>query len=219
MATNTLNSPHIVGLLDRLFTVAEASEPALEAVAQSDASHLITSKTDYRQFYGLLKDVPLPVSRETGYLLYVLARSARAESILEFGTSFGVSTIHLAAALRDNGGGRIITTEFESSKAARARENLIEAGLMDLVEIREGDALETLARDLPEICDLVLLDGAKGLYADILHQVEPCLRPGSLVLADDARHCPDFVSHMRSNANRYVSVPLAGDLEMSMRLF
>ena len=89
MATNTLNSPRIVGLLDRLFTVAEASEPALEAVAQSDASHLITSKTDYRQFYGLLKDVPLPVSRETGYLLYVLARSARAESILEFGTSFG----------------------------------------------------------------------------------------------------------------------------------
>jgi predicted O-methyltransferase YrrM len=102
---------------------------------------------------------------------------------------------------------------------ARARENLTEAGLIDLVEIREGDALETLARDLPEIFDLVLLDGAKGLYADILYQLEACLRPGSLVLADDARHCPEFVSHMRSNANRYVSVPLAGDLEMSMRLF
>jgi predicted O-methyltransferase YrrM len=219
MATNTLNSPQIVGLLDRLFAEAEASEPALEAVAQSDASHLITSRTDYRQFYCLLKDVPLPVSRETGFLLYMLARSTRTRSIFEFGTSFGVSTIYLAAALRDNGGGRVITTEFESSKAARARENLTEAGLIDLVEIREGDALETLARDLPETFDLVLLDGAKGLYVDILQQVEACLRPGSLVLADDARHCPEFVSRMRSDANRYVSVPLAGDLEMSMRLF
>jgi predicted O-methyltransferase YrrM len=219
MATNTLNSPEIIGLLNRLFDESQASESALEAVKQSDASHLITSKTGYRQFYSLLKDVPLPVSRETGYLLYMLARSSRAQSVLEFGTSFGVSTIYLAAALRDNGGGRIITTEFEPSKAERARENLTEAGLVDLVELREGDALETLARDLPETFDLVLLDGAKSLYADILHCVEAHLRPGSLVLADDARYCAEFVSHMRTDANRYVSVPLAGDLEMSMRLF
>jgi len=218
MVTNTLNSPQIVRLLDRLFMEADASEPALEAVAQSDASHLLTSKTEYRQFYGLLKDVPLPVSRETGHLLYMLTCSTRAQSILEFGTSFGVSTIYLAAALRDNGGGQIITTEFESAKAARARENLTEAGLIDLVEIREGDALETLARDLPATLDLVLLDGAKGLYADVLHRVETCLRPGSLVLADDAHHCEEFVKQVRSDANRYLSAPLAGDLEMSMRL-
>ena len=78
--------------------------------------------------------------------------------------------------------------------------------------------LETLSRDLPDTFDLVLLDGAKALYADVLHRVEACLRPGSLVLADDARHCPEFVTHMRSDANRYVSVPLAGDLELAMRL-
>jgi len=167
----------------------------------------------------LLKDIPLPVSRETGSLLYMLARSTRAQSILEFGTSFGVSTIYLAAALRDNGGGRIVTTESEPSKVERARANLTEAGLIDLVEILEGDALETLAIDLPETFDLVLLDGAKSLYADILHCVETQLRSGSLVLADDARYCAEFVSHMRTDANRYVSVPLAGDLEMSMRLF
>ena len=219
MATNTLNSPHIVRLLDRLFAEADASEPALDAVRQSDASQLITSKTGYRQFYGLLKDIPLPVSRETGSLLYMLARSTHARSILEFGASFGISTIYLAAALRDNGGGRIVTTEFEPSKAARARENLTEAGLIELVEIREGDALETLAIELPETFDLVLLDGAKSLYADILQCVEARLRPGSLVVADDARYCAEFVSHMRSHADRYASVPLAGDLEMSMRLF
>ena len=219
MTTNTLNSPKIIGLLDRLFAEEEASESALDILRQSDSSHLITSKTGYRQFYGLLKDIPLPVSRETGSLLYMLARSTRAQSILEFGTSFGVSTIYLAAALRDNGGGRIITTEFEPSKAARARENLTEAALIDLVEIREGDALETLTRDLPETFDLVLLDGSKSLYADILGCVEARLRPGTLVLADDARYCAEFVSQMRSDANRYVSVPLAGDLEMSMQLF
>ncbi len=218
MVTNTLNSPRIIGTLDRLLAETNASKFALEAVAQSDASRLLTSKTEYRQFYRLLKDIPLPVSSETGCLLYMLARSTHARSVLEFGTSFGVSTIYLAAALRDNGGGRIITTEFEPSKAERARENLTEAGLLDLVEIREGDALETLARDLPETFDLVLLDGAKGLYAEILQHIEQSLRPGSLILADDAQHCPEFVQKIRSDTNQYMSVPLSGDLEMSMRL-
>ena len=72
--------------------------------------------------------------------------------------------MHLAAALRDNGGGRLVSSEFEPTKVAQARENLAAAGLADLVEIRSGDALETLARDLPDEIDLVLLDGAKGLY-------------------------------------------------------
>jgi predicted O-methyltransferase YrrM len=218
METNTLNSPEIANLLERLFNEADASEPALQAVIDSGASQLLNSKTRYRELYGLLKEVPLPVSHETGQLLYMLTRSTRAQNVLEFGTSLGVSTIYLAAALRDNGGGRVITTEFETSKAARARENLKEAGLIDLVEIREGDALETLATGLPETVDLVLLDGAKSLYGDILQLLEGHLRPGSLVLADDARLSSDFVSLIRSDTKRYLSVPLAGDLEMSMRL-
>lgn len=218
MVTNTLNSPQVTRVLDRLFNEALASQPALEAVAHSDASRLLTSRSGYREFYSLMKDIPLPVSRETGHLLYMLTRSIGAHDVLEFGTSFGISTIYMAAALRDNGGGRIITTEFEASKAARARDNLTEAGLIDLVEIREGDALETLTHDLPEMLNLVLLDGAKALYADILERVDGCLHPGSLVLADDARLCQEFVSRMRTDANRYMSLPLEGDLEISMRL-
>src|SRR5205085_1749915 len=96
------------------------------------------------------KDFPLPVSRETGLLLYMLARSCRARTVVEFGTSFGISTLYLAAALRDNGGGHLITSEFEPSKVARARHNLAVGGLIDLVEIREGDALQTLSIDLPD---------------------------------------------------------------------
>jgi predicted O-methyltransferase YrrM len=160
----------------------------------------------------------LAVSRATGALLYMLARTMDAHSIVEFGTSFGISTLHLAAALRDNGGGRIITSEFEPSKADRARANIAEAGLADLVEFREGDALETLARDLPARIDLVLLDGAKGLYPEILALLEPHLRPGALILADNADWSQDYLAKVRSPAQGYLSVPFAEDVELSMRI-
>jgi predicted O-methyltransferase YrrM len=162
--------------------------------------------------------MPLAVSRETGALLYMLARSSRARNIVEFGTSFGISTLHLAAALRDNGGGHLITSEFEPSKAARARHNLTTGGLIDLVEIREGDALQTLSIDLPETIDLVLLDGAKSLYPEILNLVESRLRPGAIIVADNADHSPDYLAHVRSPANGYLSTPFAEDVEMSARL-
>src|SRR5690606_19232601 len=112
--------------------------------------------SDYIDLYGRLKDLWLPVSRDTGALLYMLARSSNARSIVEFGTSFGISTVYLAAALRDNGGGHLVTSEFEPAKVARARQHLTEGGLIDLVEIREGDALQTLAVDLPQTVDLLL---------------------------------------------------------------
>jgi predicted O-methyltransferase YrrM len=165
-----------------------------------------------------MKDFHLAVSPETGVLLYMLARAIGARSIVEFGTSFGVSTLHLAAALRDNGGGRLISTEFEPSKIVHARENLAAAGLSDLVEIREGDALVTLARDLPEKIDLVLLDGAKPLYPMVLSLVEKRLRVGALIVADNADWCPDYLARVRSPAGGYLSVPFAADVEMSMKV-
>jgi predicted O-methyltransferase YrrM len=176
------------------------------------------SKTEYLDLYGRLKDFPLPVSRETGTLLYMLARSSHAKTIVEFGTSFGISTLHLAAALRDNGGGRLITSEFEPSKVARARANLAAGGFSDLVEIREGDALQTLSTDLPSSIDLLLLDGAKALYPEILALVEPRLRPGALVVADNANFCPEYLELVRSPGSGYLSIPFGDDVELSMRL-
>ena len=99
---------------------------------------MLRSKTDYAELYGRLKNLPLPVSRETGALIYMLARSSGARTIVEFGTSFGISTLHLAAALRDNGGGGLITSEFEPSKAARARKNLRQAA--SSTSLRSGRA-------------------------------------------------------------------------------
>ena len=176
------------------------------------------SKTEYLDFYGRLKDLWLPVSRKTGELLYMLARSANARTIVEFGTSFGISTLYLAAALRDNGGGRLISSEFEVSKVARARQNLVDAGLADLVEIREGDALQTLSADLPDSIDLLLLDGAKSLYPEVLALVEGGLRPGALVIADDADNSPQYLDHVRSPTSGYISTPFADDIELSMRV-
>ncbi len=178
----------------------------------------IQSKTDYRALYAALADAPLAISRETGRLLYMLARNPSVRMIVEFGTSFGLSTLHLASALKDSGGGRLVTTEFEHAKVAEARFNLMAAGLSDLVEIREGDALETLATDLPDSIDLVLLDGAKGLYTDVLDLLESRLRPGALVLADDADQCPDYLDRVRHPENGYLSVSVANDIELSLRL-
>jgi predicted O-methyltransferase YrrM len=165
-----------------------------------------------------MKDFHLAVSRETGAMLYMLARATQARSIVEFGTSFGISTLHLAAALRDNGGGRLIGSEFEPSKVAHARKNLGAAGLSDLVEIREGDALETLAHDLPDRIDFVLLDGAKPLYVRVLSLLEPHLRAGALLVADNANWCPDYLARVRAPKGGYLSVPFAGDVELSMKL-
>ena len=218
----TLTTAPLAPLLERLFDAADAASPAASpafaAVSTEERTRLMQSKTEYRELYGQLKDFPLPVSRETGRLLYMLARSSGARSIVEFGMSFGISTLHLAAALRDNGGGRLITSEFEPSKVARARANLTEAGLIDLVEIREGDALQTLSADLPETIDLLLLDGAKALYPEILGLVESRLRPGALIVADNADYSPDYLAQVRAPAKGYLSVPFADDVELSMRL-
>ena len=220
MTTSTITS--LAPLLDRLFDEAEAANGATMAavadLSDADRTRMLRSKTAYHDLYGRLKDAPLAVSRETGSLLYMLARSSRAKAIVEFGTSFGISTLHLAAALRDNGGGRLITSEFEPSKAARARDNLSAGCVIDLVEIREGDALKTLSADLPDTIDLVLLDGAKALYPDILDLLESHLKPGAIIVADNADDSPDYLARVRKPGSGYMSTPFAEDVELSVRI-
>jgi predicted O-methyltransferase YrrM len=219
---NTLTNPPLSTLLERLFADAEATEATREQgaarVSPEGRAEPMNSATDYRALYTQMKDIHLAVSRQTGILLYMLARATGARSIVEFGTSFGLSTLHLAAALKDNGGGRVVSTEFVPSKVERARENMTAAGLSDLVEIREGDALQTLARDLPDTIDLVLLDGAKTLYTSVLSLLEPRLHAGTLIVADNADCCPDYLARVRSPSGGYVSIPFAGDVELSMKL-
>jgi predicted O-methyltransferase YrrM len=198
----------------RLLAEAKASEAAM-AARRADFTGDPTG--DYRDFYARTKDLYLAVAPETARLLYALVRATKAQVAVEFGASFGVSTLHLAAALKDTGG-RLITTEFEPEKAVQLRQNLAAAGVADLVEVREGDALETLARDLPSRIDLVLLDGAKPLYRKILKLLEPHFAAGTLVLADNSDMCPEYVAQVRETANGYLSLPCLEDVELSLWL-
>ncbi|HEY4406537.1 MAG TPA: class I SAM-dependent methyltransferase [Xanthobacteraceae bacterium] len=219
---STLDSPDVSKLLDRLFAAADQNDPAAFGRAR-DAMARLEGPPSNRERAELMRDIYMPVSPEVGRLLYLLARSRNAETIVEFGTSYGISGIHLAAALRDAGHGRLITTEFDAIKAERARENFRTAGLADLIEIRVGDAFETLKGAIEGGIDLLLLDGWKPLYLPMLKFLEPQLAPGALIIADDLAVAPDalasYCGYVRDGGNGYVSVevPLGDRIEISVR--
>jgi predicted O-methyltransferase YrrM len=216
---SALESDPVSSVIEKLYIEADASKELFQArmaeLPPEEVKAWRENAADYRALYARAKDVHLAVSRRTAKLLYVLARTRRARSIVEFGTSFGVSTLHLGAALRDNGGGHLISTEFEPEKVARARAGIAAAGLSDIVEIREGDAVETLAGDLPGSVDLLFLDGANTLYLTIAQLVEPRLSAGALLIADNAHGAPDYLEHVR-HSGRFVSVDLDEDVEISV---
>ena len=167
-------------------------------------------------------EIYMPVSVDGGRLLYSLIRAARPKAVVEFGMSFGISTLHLAAAVRDNGVGRVVTTELSASKAAAARQTFAETGLDDVITVLEGDALETLPAHVAGGVDFVLLDGWKDLYLPVLGLLEPHLAPGTLVIADDAsfESVRPYLEYVRDPASGYQSVlfPVEDGMEVSCRL-
>src|SRR5262245_48692238 len=163
----------------------------------------------------------LNITPETGRLLWILARQARATHILEVGTSNAYSTIWLADAAREEGG-RVVTLEANPDKVARARENLGRAGLLDCVDIREGRAADTLAA-LPGPFDLVFLDADRQSYATYLELALPRLRPGGLLVADNvvshAAELEDYLARVKSPpALVSVTMPFGNGEEISYKL-
>ena len=215
---DSLSSGRIAQVLERLHREAQAADREFieQVMAEAQASGggfdavvaqlLESEREDYRARYRSHAQHFLSVSPAYGRFLYAMARARGAKRIVEFGTSMGVSTLYLAAALRDNGGGHLIGTEFEPGKVAQARANLDAAGLSDLVEIREGDALETL-QELDGEVDLLLIDGAWSLYLAVLRLVEPHLKTGAVVLGENSFD-QEFRSYIRNPANGYLSQPL-----------
>jgi predicted O-methyltransferase YrrM len=161
----------------------------------------------------------IPVTPEAGRLLYSLVRATRPATIVEFGMSFGISALHLASGVRDNGSGRVLTTEISADKIAAAKQTFAETGLDDLITILEGDALATLA-DLDGPVDLVLLDGWKELYVPVIKLLEPHLSPGALVVADNTEQADakPYLEHVRNAENGYVSVNFAARESDSMEI-
>ncbi len=210
--TSSLDDPVIGGILDALHAEADRVDPPLLA-------HMGDHTDD--EMAELLNQAFIPVSREAGRFLYALARATEGV-VIEFGASLGISAVYLAAAIRDRGKGTFVTTELHAGKAQKARENLKEAGLLDYVDFREGDALETL-RDVTGGVTLVFLDGWKKLYLPVLKLLEPALAPGALVIADDLDLFPEvhkpYLAYVRSPGSGYVSVevPIGDRMELSVR--
>lgn len=192
---NTLRSASVAAVLDRIYAVAAREDEAAKARvrAREDEVGRRLSQTQRYELYG---QAPQAITREVGEFAYVLTLGQAGRCVVEFGTSHGASTIYLAAALRDSGGGTLITTESRLGKAHLARRNLADAGVSDLVELRVGDARQTL-RVLTEPVDLLFLDGRNDLYTDVLKLVEPRLRGNALVVADLSADDPDLLSYLR----------------------
>lgn len=211
--------PQVQEVLEPLHTLADTRDDAIVARVRTAPAWRSATVAERAE---LLKEVYMPVSRDAGRFLYGVARSIVAKRIVEFGSSFGISTIYFAAALRDNGGGRVVGSELEASKVAKASQHLAEAGLAEYAEIRSGDARQTL-RDSGGTIDLLFLDGWKELYLEVLRLTRDSLRPGSVVLADDIDLFPEqlasYLEFVRDPRNGFVSVylPLGDGIEYSVK--
>jgi predicted O-methyltransferase YrrM len=177
--------------------------------------------------HSMFRDVYSAVTEERGALLYLVARAIQARRVVEFGSSFGISTIYLATAVRDNldantgSPGEVIGSEMEPHKCAAATANLQAAGLSDIAKILPGDALETF-RAVEAPVDLVFLDGRKDLYLPVLKLLKPKLRTGAVILSDNIhsfkRQVAPFIDYVQSGTNGFASstVSISDGIEFSV---
>ena len=202
--TSTLLDSRVSTTLDRMFAEADAQMPKLGELFGNDA---VPAESSAQDRADALSEFYLPVTPDAGRLLYALVRAARPGTVVEFGMSLGISAIHLASAVRDNGAGRVVTTELSAAKVATATRNFADAGLDDLITVLQGDALQTLA-GVEGLVEFVLLDGWKDLYIQVLELLEPRLAPGALVVADNTSMpaLQPYLDYVRDPANGYVSV-------------
>lgn len=145
----------------------------------------------------------LPISQEQGEYLYHLICEKNFKSVVEFGTSFGISTLYLAEAVKATGG-HVVTTEIVPTKCQQANITFKEAGLENLITLLEGDALKTLKRiDRP--IDLLLLDGWKELYLPVFRLLEPLFHKNTLVFVDNTnmKGVKQFIREISKEKEKY----------------
>ncbi|EOJ5276710.1 TPA: O-methyltransferase [Escherichia coli] len=162
------------------------------------------------------------ISPEQGELIYLLCRAMKATRVVDFATSVSMSALYFAAAMKDNGGGLVIGSEMVQEKAEMACKNLAEVGLTSFVDIRVGDARETL-KDLGGPVDFILIDGfpladGPSLARQVTEIVAPQLRVGGYILNDNAE--PDFLDYIRNPQNGFISVtlPIKRGTELALKI-
>lgn len=220
-AANPIRDRQINAVLDRLHARANRELPGLvvNLLLQSVAG-AFGGEGDHGAY---VRNKLICIDRGQGWLIYTLCRALRAARAVEFGTSFGVSTLYLAAAMRDQGAGVVIGTEIEFPKAQAARTHFAEAGVADLIDLREGDALETL-KDCGGPVDFLLVDGFPQFARPVIELMAPQLRPGAMVVCDNVGHFPrgmaDYLDFVRTPSNGFIStlLPLRAGTEVSVKV-
>jgi predicted O-methyltransferase YrrM len=219
--------------LERLYAQHLAQDDTVSAyfMARATEGSLDWNRFDERT-NGFLRDKFIALERSKAEFCYQVCRALRARRIVEAGTSFGVSTLFLAAAVRDNLHGAaphagvseptVIATEYEPEKARIARGHFAEAGLSSLIDLREGDLRETLRAVLGPI-DFMLMDIWTPMARPALELIAPHLRDGAVVIADNTeqfregyREYFEFV-HDPRNRLRTITLPFEGGLEFTVR--
>ncbi|RLD07066.1 MAG: methyltransferase [Chloroflexota bacterium] len=224
--TSPLNDPRLEHLLDRLHQMSDAQIAETDAAFEKREQEIPIDEGDFydAELRGFLADKLVALDRDKGLFCYLLCRSLKAKRIVEAGTSYGVSTLYLAAAVRDNqnADGLVIGTEIEPAKVKIARENFRKAGLNEYIDLREGDLRQTL-QDLREPIDFVLIDiWEVAQYA--LELVSPHLRPGAIVACDntavDIAEYGEYFEYLNDPRNRFktMTVPFEGGFEISVRI-
>ena len=225
--TSPLHDPVLEGLLGRLH--AQSDEQVAETSAFTAEQRRLSGRDrsqrgfddNMRRFFA---DKLVALDRDKATFCYQVCRALGARRVVEAGTSHGVSTLYLAAAVRDNGhdDGVVIATEYEPSKAEVARANFEEAGLAPWIELREGDLRETLV-DCGGPVDFLLVD-IWHVALDALELVAPALRPGAVVVTDNtiasAQGYEPYFEFLNDPANklRTMTLPFTGGLEFTVRI-
>ncbi|CAG8892244.1 unnamed protein product [Penicillium egyptiacum] len=180
------------------------------------------------EFDSIMLDKFIALDQDKCELVYHILRSINAKTVVEAGTSFGVSTIYLALAVAENAKRvsattkpRVIATEKEESKAKLARAHWASAGkeVEDVIDLRVGDLRETLTCDLGTV-DFLLLDIWTPLALPALKLVQPHFRPGAVIVADNTVMAGDRYQELfayvdaEGSGFRRVTMPYKGGLDM-----
>jgi len=221
-----LNDPKLEALLDRLHAQSDAQVDETDAYYARREQEGSLDSENYcdDDMHRFLSDKMVALDRDKAEFCYQLCRSLRATRIVEAGTSFGISTLYLAAAVRDNQveNSVVIGTEHEPEKVKIARENFEEAGLSEFIDLREGDIRQTL-QDVGGPVDFMLVD-IWDVALPALELVSSSLRPGAIVLCDNttesAAEYHDYFEFVHDPRNRFrtMTVPFQGGLELTVRV-
>jgi predicted O-methyltransferase YrrM len=211
---NSLQDPKIASQLDYLHEQALGDEQRWAARREEQSKETGTSHSDEPDPLIRMGEFYIPVTREEGEFLYLLARAKNAEHIVEFGASFGISTLYLAAAARDCGG-KVTTTEIHPGKCDALRASFATAGVEPEVRLLEGDAQQTL-KEIEAPIDILFLDGWKSLYLPVFELLQPLLSSGALIAADNVtfKETQPYLDRVQA-PNSGLITQIIGDLALS----